>query len=440
MKNIIILDIYRNTDYRISKDTSGGYGTANDFGNSFFSKILKKKMKSKSDWPPLFAAYTYAVLKKKYSVSYKKIYNNSNIEKYLKNIDYYIIVSSIVCSDIELQLIEKLKRENKNIISIGPYASTCSENYLKAGSAVIKGEPELFFLKNNIEDITDIKEYINDHQIDINSLPYPPWNELIKFDDIKLYGKHKSIPILGTRGCPYSCFKYCVYPLQQGRKVRQRTPQNIFNEIMYWKKKWDVTLFIFRDPVFSINRNHTLELCNLIIQNNIKIHFVIETHLRILDDELILNLKKAGLIFVKVGIESSDSEILKKEMRYSVTNDEQLEKIKKLHENKINVSAMYILGYPSDTNETILNTINYSKLLNTAYAQFSIWTPYPGTPAYKEYETKIITDEFSDFSQYQLVYKHKNFNKKQLKNLLEVAYKKYYLRLSWIFRYGFKLY
>ena len=41
---------------------------------------------------------------------------------------------------------------------------------------------------------------------------------------------------------------------------------------------------------------------------------------------------------------------------------------------------MYILGFPTDTDETINKTINYSKKLNTTYAQFSVWTPYPGTP------------------------------------------------------------
>ena len=57
--------------------------------------------------------------------------------------------------------------------------------------------------------------------------------------------------------------------------------------------------------------------------------------------------------------------------------------------NDIQVSAMYILGFPTDTNETINKTINYAKKLNTTYAQFSVWTPYPGTPVFNEYKDKI---------------------------------------------------
>ena len=32
-----ILDVYPNDNFRICKDTAGGYGTGNNFGSSFFS-------------------------------------------------------------------------------------------------------------------------------------------------------------------------------------------------------------------------------------------------------------------------------------------------------------------------------------------------------------------------------------------------------------------
>ena len=42
---ILILDIYKKVNYRISKDTSGGYGTGNDFGEGFVAQYLKKLKK-----------------------------------------------------------------------------------------------------------------------------------------------------------------------------------------------------------------------------------------------------------------------------------------------------------------------------------------------------------------------------------------------------------
>ena len=82
-----------------------------------------------------------------------------------------------------------------------------------------------------------------------------------------------AIPLLATRGCPYSCFNYCTYPLQQGRKVRARSVKNIVDEIKYWQKELGTNKFVFRDPVFSINRKHTKEYCNEVIKQKLNIYF-----------------------------------------------------------------------------------------------------------------------------------------------------------------------
>ncbi len=439
MKNILILDPYKKTDYRISKDTSGGYGTGNDFGDGVVAKMIKRKLKSSSDWPPLFLAYSFSVLKKKFNVLYKKIYEINEIDEIIEKFDLFIISSSIVCSDKEIEIIKELRNRKKLVVSIGPFATNLPNLYLSAGSSVISGEPEMFFLNEKIENISgDPKIYKTTKTTDINLLPYPEWQNLINFNSVKLYGKFKSVPILATRGCPYSCFRYCVYPLQQGRAVRQRSPDNILGEILYWYKNFGVKLFIFRDPVFSINKKHTIEVCNKIIESKIKIKIVIETHLRLLSDDLILKLKSAGLIYVKVGVENADTNILSQEERFTVKTDAQLEVIEKLKSNNIKVSAMYILGYPSDDEKSINNTINYSIKLNTDYAQFSIWTPYPGTPAYKDYENKVPLKSYHLFDQYRLVYEHSSISKFKMRELLSSAYRKYYLRLKWIFNFGLK--
>ena len=95
-------------------------------------------------------------------------------------------------------------------------------------------------------------------------------------------------------------------------------------------------------------------------------------------------LKQAGLKAVKVGVESFDENVLKESGRFTIARDQQLEKIRELEKNNIQISAMYILGFPTDTKISIQKTINYAKKLNTTYAQFSVWTPYPGTPVYSQ--------------------------------------------------------
>ena len=251
----------------------------------------------------------------------------------------------------------------------------------------------------------------------------------------KLFGNYSTIPVLATRGCPYSCFKYCVYPLQQGRKVRQRQPGKIVDELEHWKNEMGIKMFVFRDPVFSINRKHTVEFANELINRKLNIKFIIETHLRILDEELIKLLKKAGLSAVKVGVESANKDVLKNANRFTIEKDEQFKKIRELEKNNIQVSAMFILGFPSDGEESMDNTIAYAKKLNTTYAQFSVWTPYPGTPVFKEFENKIIVKEFESYDQYNLIYKHNTLTPKTVRKYLDKAYKKYYSRPNWGFKF-----
>ena len=160
--------------------------------------------------------------------------------------------------------------------------------------------------------------------------------------------------------------------------------------------------------------------------------------MRLLDEDLLNNLKNAGLVFVKVGIENADEDILYNEKRFSVKKDEQLNKILLLKKKKIGISAMYILGFPTDNEDSIKRTISYAIKLNTEFAQFSIWTPYPGTPVFNDFKNSITVKTYEGFDQYRLTFKHKNLTYDQLRNFLSLAYKNYYLRVSWMINYVFK--
>ena len=184
-----------------------------------------------------------------------------------------------------------------------------------------------------------------------------------------------------------------------------------------------------------MNRNHTNDFWEKLISRKLNVRFIIETHLRILDSELIQILKKAGLKGVKVGVESGDEEVLKDANRFTIKKDDQLEKIRELEKNNILVSAMFIIGFPADDENSIMKTINYAKKLNTAFSQFSVWTPYPGTPVFKEYEDKITANNYEEFDQYNLVFKHKIFTPKEIRKLLSKSYTMYYGRINWFLKF-----
>ena len=112
---------------------------------------------------------------------------------------------------------------------------------------------------------------------------------------------------------------------------------------------------------------------------------------------------------------------------------EDIPEFKLCKELGIKVSAFYILGYEGDTKETVRNTINYAIKLNTPLARFAISTPYPGTGFYEQLkkEGRILTDDYEKYTQFNLVYRHKNLSQEEVKDLLEEALRKYYFRPSY---------
>mgnify|MGYP006078743651 FL=1 len=436
---ILIIDIYQNDSWRLVKDTAGGYGTGNDFGKGIVSGLLNKFVSKMIAMPPMYAMYIFSVLeRKKIEVEYTRKLEQEKIQ----SADYIVMISSIIAHETEVEAIKMIiEKYNKKIFVTGIFANTLKENYQLNNTYVVPGEPEFFFdaLEPNKETYNNFfgeNKKLFHHKLssDVGTLPYPNWEYYTKKYPLKNnfldFNSKIAVPILATRGCPYSCFNYCTYPLQQGRKVRSRSAEDIIEEIKHWKTTLNTNKFIFRDPVFSINRKFTVELCKKIIENKLDIVFLIETHLKNLDNELLDLLYEAGLRIVYVGIESSSDVILNSIQRMTVTNDEQYEIIKNCKERNIIVKSMFMIGSPEDTEKTIKDTIEYATILPNQLVQFSVFTPYPGTPIYKDYSKKITVKKYEEFNQYNLVYKHENLDQNKLNKLKRYAYWKCYLNLS----------
>ena len=203
---ILILDIYPDVNFRISKDQNGGYGTANDYGDSFFSKILKFFVKSSIDFPPLYSVQVCGeLLAMGHQVFFKRKEDN------LKFYDLIIITSSIVCHETEIKKIKEILEFNEKVIVIGPFASSNPNSYLKIGAKVLKGEPEMFFHKLKMEDNFFKKLPVlieNNKNYDLDELAYPAWEIIFKeyIPKMKFLGKGPAITIYASKGCPYQCF------------------------------------------------------------------------------------------------------------------------------------------------------------------------------------------------------------------------------------------
>ena len=435
---ILFLDIYKNEGFRINKDVNGGFGTGNNYAGGFFTKLLAKYQKESIFWPPLYLASTMGVVD---SFGHKCKYT-TNLKDANYDFDIFILSSSIVACETEIKAIQYLKTFNVPLLVIGPFASTCPTKYIENGANVLVGESDTALLTNP-EILNKLKTkggliYPSNKPGSIEQLPLPSWGEIFKHKKCVMgfLGSGYSLPIYASRGCPYSCFNYCTYPLQQGRNLRNESIKRLVNQIEFYINTLKVKSFLFRDPVFTINRKRVIDICKEIIRRKLKIVWGAELHLKDIDNELASIMSKAGLRIVFVGIESINPESIKRTKRQNAPIDKQLSSIKILEKNGISVKAMFIFGFPGDNLNNALKTINYALKLPITYLQFSVFTPYPGTPIFSEYKNKLTAKNYEQYTQWDLVFNHENMTNYDIKFLLDKSYKSFYssfFRLSKIF-------
>jgi len=426
---ILFLDIYKNSNSRISKDTAGGYGTENNLGDSIIGKSLSYFVKQTIFWPNLsFAQLLQEFKSRNYEVSYKKfIGDNPDV----KGFDIIFVCNSIVCFETEINAIKNILKINKIPIFLCGTFGEFVQDKIPEGVNLLTGNYEFLFeyldSKNlKINDIINIK-YLKVLDGDADKLSLIDW-EGLKINNTKnlILGKFKNyFPFIASRGCPYSCREYCTYPLAQGLKVKRESIDITIDKLKKISNKYKSSHIIFRDPVFSINLKKSKELLKKIGDAKLNIDFSCELHLNNIDQEFLDLCKYSKMVGLKFGIESAIEEVRDASNRFSVSNDKQKLLIDKIKKVKIKTVGMFILAQPTDTIETCIQTINYACSLNLDIAQFSIFTPYPGTPYYKKNITKVRDTEYQNFNQYKLVYDHPTINEMEARNLLDTAYRQF---------------
>ena len=128
--------------------------------------------------------------------------------------------------------------------------------------------------------------------------------------DPEIYKNGRIVSIVTSRGCPFNC-QFCSSTIFWGKRWRLRSPENIVNEIEFYYYKFGFRYFNFADDVFTIIPKRAIEICKEIIKRDLKITFDCTTRADRITEELVKWLKRAGCIFVAMGVESGSKKILK---------------------------------------------------------------------------------------------------------------------------------
>ncbi len=251
--------------------------------------------------------------------------------------------------------------------------------------------------KENMNNIifTEQRPFIDN----LDALPFPAWH---LFPDPKKYMHFNRyfpfFPVLATRGCVYNCI-HCTKFIH-GYKIRQRSVENVIEELKLLKSKYGAKEILIIDDNFTMNRKFCTNLLKEIIKNNLnlKINFANGVRADTLTPGLVRLMKEAGTYSIALGVESGNDKIL--QMIGKNTTRAKIEKAAYLiKKSGIFLRTFFILGLPGDSNASMNETIEFARKLDAEYAHFFIANPFPGTRMHEMLKEKHPNScyLFSDF-------------------------------------------
>ena len=227
--------------------------------------------------------------------------------------------------------------------------------------------------------------------IDINRNPLV---DMSIFENRRFYramaGKvYRMFPVETHRGFPHIC-AFCNSPLQN-KLYRDETKSNYFRakrislvieEIIYYHRKCHAEyLFFWADNFMAYGEREIDEFCEA--YSGIKLPFYVQSHPHQLSDYKIKKLKKVGLHRVGIGVEHGNEDFRKRIVNRFYSNEKLLEGVKVLHKHGIPFSANNICGFPTETPELVMDTVELNRKLKAHTNSCSIFTPFFGTPLRK---------------------------------------------------------
>jgi radical SAM superfamily enzyme YgiQ (UPF0313 family) len=319
------------------------------------------------------------------------------LSEYIRDKDKNIIIGAggvhITNSIVDEKTFEKFVKDMKDIDFYFKYEADLSFlNFIKC----VNGDCNLdklgqMVIKINDYDFIFIDKKLHPHANDLDTIPAM---ELMEISELSKYGtigsffcltppETKISTVISNRGCRAQC-TFCSVRNFNGVGVRRRSAHSVVEELKRLRFDYDIKHIMWLDDDFLYNPKESIELFNLITKSNLDMTWdcsngVIAAACK---DEVIDAAEKSGCIGVNIGMESGNREILK-----SVRKPGTVENFLKAAEvfrkyERINARVFLMIGFPNESYQMILDTIEVSKQMALDWYNVSILEPLPNTPIF----------------------------------------------------------
>ena len=237
----------------------------------------------------------------------------------------------------------------------------------------------------NLDDVPGII-YKKNGEIVINS----PQEKLDVFDSFPFPARHllpneayysfisqlKNFTIMVTTiGCPFFCTFCAIHP---NTHYRVRSAKNVLDEIELCCRDFGIREIDFFDGTFFLPRPRAFEIFEGMKKRRLKIEWSCRTRVDAVDEDILRQASSVGCRQIYYGIESVNTKVLK-----AIKKDIRIAQIRQAIKwsKKYGIRSMgfFMVGNPSDTRESVKDTIEFAKDLGLDFIQVCRTIAKPGT-------------------------------------------------------------
>jgi anaerobic magnesium-protoporphyrin IX monomethyl ester cyclase len=323
------------------------------------------------------------------------------------------IYSMVTMREDSIRFAKHLRGSCDLLIAGGPLPSCDPGSFLKDFDVVVKGEGEYSVVEvlqayengKGLESIRGIvyrsEGYpgrsvpvftsLRELEPDIDNMAFPA-RDLFPNDKYIDYWKkrfgYSTTTVFTTRGCPFRC-EFCSNAVF-GISYRERTPSNVVDEVEQ-ALSFGYDHIHFADDVFTLHRERVLSICDEIESRGLDFKWECLGRVDSIDRNTAAAMKDAGCDRIFFGIESGSDSVLEL-MNKKISKEKARRAVDAAHAEGLKTGAFFILCYPGETNETVLDTLRFSTSLPLDYLSFTVPYPLPGTPLYERVKSRITKE------------------------------------------------
>jgi anaerobic magnesium-protoporphyrin IX monomethyl ester cyclase len=313
-----------------------------------------------------------------------------------------------------------------DFLVIGEGEATFAE-LLGAGFRGVESIPGIAFRRDGKGVLSSVRENIPD----LDTLPFPAYKLLPGFPKrynlpLFSYPAAPNTSFISSRGCPYQC-SYCDRSVFS-RGFRFNSPEYIVEHLRYLHRDFGIRHVFFYDDLFTFDRNRVERFCGLMAERRLPVGYNCIARLEHVDAELISLLKRSGCWQVNFGIESGDPGVLARH-RKLYDPSETGKKLAMVKAAGMRVKGLFMMGFPGETEESILRTIDFALSLPLDEINVTKFTPFPGAPVYLDIrEYGEFNEDWPSMNCLNFVFIPNGLTRERLEELYNQFIRRFYRR------------